>query len=105
MASEGSAVTFRCAVCGEPVDERMSAACNWCDQRYHLNQRNDIEAKDCGQVWIDEQYMALQFACNNCLADGGSEPSPTKGPRQIRQMPVRPRPAARPRPRRYRRRT
>ncbi|MDE3094595.1 MAG: hypothetical protein KGK07_01165 [Chloroflexota bacterium] len=95
-------MTFRCAVCGEPVEERMSAACNWCDQRYHLNQRNDIEAKDCGQVWIDEQYMALQFACNNCLADGGSDPSLADNPRAVRRIPVRPRPAAR--LRRYRRR-
>ena len=47
----------------------MTAECNWCDQRFHLNQRNDVEAKDCGAVWIDEQYMALQFACNACLAD------------------------------------
>ena len=103
MVSEGNAVTFRCAVCGEPVDERMSAACNWCDQRYHLNQRNDIEAKDCGQVWIDEPYMALQFACNNCLADG-TEPSPADDARAVRRMPVRPRPVGRPRQRRYRRR-
>lgn len=50
----------------------MSAECNWCDGRYHLNQRNDIVAKDCGQVWIDEQYMALQFACDNCLGGRGA---------------------------------
>lgn len=91
---------FTCAVCGEPADERMSAVCNWCDQRYHLNQRNDIEAKDCGQVWIDEQYMALQFACNNCLRGGGGEPSLADDARGVRHMPVRPRP----RQRRYRRR-
>jgi hypothetical protein len=46
----------------------MTAECNWCDQPFHLNQRNDVEGKDCGAVWIDEQYMALQFACNTCLA-------------------------------------
>ena len=61
-------VPFTCVVCAEPVDVKMSAECNWCDGRYHLNQRNDVDAKDCGQVWIDEQYLALQFACNNCLA-------------------------------------
>lgn len=61
--------TITCSVCGEPAPIAMTAACNWCDQRYHLNQRNDIEGKDCGAVWIDEQYMALQFACNTCLSD------------------------------------
>jgi hypothetical protein len=52
----------------------MTAECNWCDQRFHLNQRNDVEAKDCGEVWIDEQYLALQFACRTCL-DGGEPAS------------------------------
>lgn len=46
----------------------MSAECNWCNAPFHLNQRNDIEAQDCGEVWIDEQHLALQFACNTCLA-------------------------------------
>ena len=63
----------------------MSAECNWCDSRYHLNQRNDIEAKDCGEVWIDEQYLALQFACQTCLAgqpqaSGGGPTAPRARP-------------------------
>jgi hypothetical protein len=45
-------------------------------------------------VWIDEQYLALQFACNNCLAANGLMP-PGAAPSQ------RPKPTAR---RRYRRR-
>jgi hypothetical protein len=53
-----------CSVCGGAMTFAQSAECNWCDQRYHLNQRNDVEAQDCGQVWIDEQFLALQFACN-----------------------------------------
>jgi hypothetical protein len=64
------------------MDPRLSAACNWCDGRYHLNQRNDIEAKDCGQVWIDEQFLALQFACNTCLA---GEAAPTAKPAASQQ--------------------
>ena len=82
---------YVCVVCGEPVDVRMSAECNWCDGRYHLNQRNDVEAKDCGQVWIDEQYMALQFACDNCLRDGGASPAPSDAsPAKIREITGRP---------------
>jgi hypothetical protein len=73
----------------------LSAECNWCEGRYHLNQRNDIEAKDCGQVWIDEQYLALQFACDNCLrGQAGPTASP---PRSVTRPPSS-------RPRRYRRR-
>ena len=63
---------MNCAVCGESAEAALSAQCNWCDARFHLNQRNDVEAKDCGKVWIDEQFLALQFACNNCLATGGA---------------------------------
>ena len=97
------AATAICSVCGESAALPATAECNWCDQRYHLNQRSDIEGKDCGSVWIDEQYLALQFACNTCLADSD---------RAIVGLPVTPatRPAAtvrastEPRQRRYRRR-
>lgn len=70
-----AATTVRCTVCGEDAPYAMTAECNWCDQRYHLNQRNDIEAQDCGQVWIDEQFLALQFACFNCLAKDSADPA------------------------------
>lgn len=43
-----------------------------CNSVYHLQQRNDVPGKDCGQVWINEDHLALQFACNNCL-----NPEPT----------------------------
>lgn len=78
MTAETGSNTSTCVVCGEAVETRMSAECNWCDGRYHLNQRNDIEAKDCGAVWIDEQYLALQFACQNCLdgQQGGARARP-----------------------------
>jgi hypothetical protein len=57
-------------VCDLEAVAAMTAECNWCDQRFHLNQRNDVGGKDCGEVWIDEQYLALQFACNRCLQGG-----------------------------------
>lgn len=72
MATDGADV-LACAVCGGKAAPVLLAECNWCDRRFHLNPRNDTEAKDCGRVWIDEQYLALQFACDNCL-DGGDVP-------------------------------
>ena len=68
MATDVPVQAVTCVVCGEQAALLMTAECNWCDQRFHLNQRNDTEAKDCGEVWIDEQYLALQFACSCCLA-------------------------------------
>lgn len=68
-----------CRVCGEEVDESDSAACNSCEERFHLRLRNDVDGKDCGEVWINEQYLSLEFACLVCLrgevtAGGDSEP-------------------------------
>lgn len=59
--------TTACAVCAEGVDESSSAVCNGCGQRFHLNLRNDREGKDCGQVWVNEEFLALEFACFMCL--------------------------------------
>ena len=100
MTTDSYSGLFTCGVCSELVDARMSAECNWCDNRYHLNPRNDIDAKDCGEVWIDEQYLALQFACNTCLSGPAAESRAAHPPSRAAS---RARPAAT-RPRRYRRR-
>ncbi len=80
MSSDAAPSTFICNVCGESADAARTAECNWCDNRFHLNQRNDVESKDCGQVWVDEQYLALQFACNTCLAGTERDPATTDAP-------------------------
>ena len=73
-----------CAVCDEAADESASALCGECDRRFHLNLRNDREGKDCGEVWIDEQFLSLRFACYTCLrgeaaAGGQAEPPVGEG--------------------------
>lgn len=65
-----------CTVCGKAAQESNSAVCGGCDRRFHLNLRNDVEGKDCGDVWIDEQYLSLRFACFDCLRpDGRRQPA------------------------------
>jgi DNA-directed RNA polymerase subunit RPC12/RpoP len=81
-----------CSVCGAAVEEKSSAVCNACGERFHFNQRNDGPGKDCGAVWINDQYLALEFACRRCLE--GDAPAPPAAPR------LRPRTGRR----RYRRR-
>ncbi len=68
----------QCAVCNEAAEEPNSTLCGVCDRRFHLNQRNDVQGKDCGNVWVDEQYLSLRFACYNCLRGyrASSEPEP-----------------------------
>ena len=86
--------TLSCVVCGEEMDEQTSSVCHSCGNRFHLNQRNDTEGKDCGNVWINEQFLALEFACQRCLA--GDEPQSAPKPRVLRPRAGR---------RRYRKRT
>ncbi|MFN0146576.1 MAG: hypothetical protein ACKVT1_08705 [Dehalococcoidia bacterium] len=57
-----------CCVCTEEVTTVMEAWCGQCGRSYHLAQRSDIPGKDCGQVWINEEHLALEFACDACLA-------------------------------------
>ena len=66
-----------CTVCGEAVESGASALCSECGQPYHLALRNDSEAKNCGEVWLNEEFLALEFGCARCLAAlrGGSEPA------------------------------
>lgn len=56
-----------CSVCGGLLEDHTRAICNACGLPYHLNQRADIEGKDCGQVWISEEHLGLEFACDTCL--------------------------------------
>jgi hypothetical protein len=69
-----------CVVCGEAVDDTNSAVCQGCNRRYHLVLRQGEQGKDCGDVWINEAFMSLQFACFNCLpaAKVDSAPAPAE---------------------------
>ena len=62
-----TAETKACNVCGLTVAVHMEAWCNACGLIYHLNQRADLPGDDCGQVWINEEHLGLEFACNTCL--------------------------------------
>jgi DNA-directed RNA polymerase subunit RPC12/RpoP len=64
-----------CVVCGEELDELNSAVCGACGGRYHLVVRTDMPGKDCGDVSLNEAYLALQYACANCLGEGPATPS------------------------------
>ena len=56
-----------CTVCGLPMAAHMLATCDSCGKAYHLNQRTDLPGADCGQVWISEEHLGLEFACDLCL--------------------------------------
>jgi hypothetical protein len=56
-----------CVVCTDELTSTTEAWCGQCGKSYHLNQRVDLPGKDCGQVWINEEHLALEFACDLCL--------------------------------------
>lgn len=73
-----------CVVCGDRLDEVNAAVCGDCGGRYHLIMKTDQPGKDCGDVWLNEVYLALQFACFNCLRGGraGAESAEASGEEQ-----------------------
>ncbi len=67
--------TTQCRVCGEAIAPDRSATCNNCHEPYHLRTRQDQDGDDCGNVWINDQYLSLEFACNVCLGRASEEPA------------------------------
>lgn len=65
MSSE--APSAPCVVCLRSVEPYMEAYCGVCGNLYHLNSRADLPGEDCGQVWINEEHLGLEFGCNSCL--------------------------------------
>lgn len=64
-----------CSVCREPVESGASALCSECGEPYHLVLTNDAEGKNCGEVWLNEEFLALEFGCTRCLAALRADPS------------------------------
>lgn len=71
--SEG---VWPCVVCGEPAEPEARSDCYRCGEYFHLRLTTTATGPDCGDVWIDDEVMALQFACRNCLAEQAGEPTP-----------------------------
>ena len=60
-------MSVACTVCGDATGEHTAATCSRCGGTYHLALRIDVPTRECGQVWIDEDLLALLFACDTCL--------------------------------------
>lgn len=56
-----------CKVCGEiEEDPRNRQECFDCGGVFHLNPRNDLPGKDCGDAWIGES-LGLEYFCQDCI--------------------------------------
>ncbi|MDE2967461.1 MAG: hypothetical protein OXS30_08270 [Chloroflexota bacterium] len=72
--------TWPCSVCGEPATPDARSDCYRCGEYFHLRLTTTATGRDCGDVWIDDEVMALQFACRTCLDEQMGEPPPDDQP-------------------------
>lgn len=76
MTTEAPKSPPTCVVCAEIVLAPFEAWCMRCGLAFHLQQRVDIPGKDCGDVWIDEDSLGLDFACLTCIERDAAENEP-----------------------------
>ena len=77
-----------CSVCNEPVEASTSALCSQCGEPYHLVLTNAGEGKNCGEVWLSEEFLALQFGCEGCLTEAQTK-TPARAEPEQTGRPVR----------------
>ena len=72
-----------CVVCAAPLQADAQADCYRCGGYFHLALTTSSEVEDCGQVWLDDEVLALQFACSRCLEEQINEQdAPTDAPQR-----------------------
>ena len=69
-----------CTVCAQPVESGASAICSDCAEPFHLVMTREEAGKNCGEVWLSEEFLALQFGCARCLASARGESPPPAPP-------------------------
>ncbi len=75
--AETNTSAWLCAVCGGPSAPEARADCYRCGEYFHLRLTTTATGPDCGDVWIDDEVMALQFACRICLVEQRGEDAQT----------------------------
>ena len=83
-----------CHVCDGEIGDLELADCLLCGRQFHLQMVEGAAGADCGDVWIDDEVLALQFACRPCIethagpgaAEADAAPAREAGPRR----PIRP---------------
>ena len=70
-----------CCVCGESLPRLHHTLCEACAGAFHLRMTETEQARDCGQIYLDEQRCTTVFLCNPCYtahfmgsAPGGEAP-------------------------------
>lgn len=56
-----------CCVCGDKLPPVHQTICEACSGAFHFRMTESAEAKDCGQVYLDEQDCTTVFLCSPCF--------------------------------------
>jgi hypothetical protein len=63
----------RCSVCGQDEpDATLLEVCFSCNDRFHLNPRNDTDGIDHGDAWIGPS-LGVHFYCQTCIDQSDAE--------------------------------
>lgn len=74
---ERGQVSGPCHICGQELDPKHHAECQYCRHPFHLRMTEgevSRDAKDCGLVWLDEENFSMVFACNACVDEQNVPP-------------------------------
>ncbi len=64
-----SKATGLCPVCLEELAPIHQIDCVACLISFHIRMLENVEAKECGSMWIDEDSEAMVFMCNTCQVE------------------------------------
>lgn len=56
-----------CCVCGDELPPVHQTICEACTGAFHFRMTESAEARDCGQVYLDEQDCTTVFLCSSCF--------------------------------------
>lgn len=65
-----------CHICAQGLVAEDTASCHLCYKDFHLAMTIQSQTKDCGQIFMNNDTLALAFVCNQCLSQVEANWSP-----------------------------
>lgn len=63
-----------CPICLEELVPVHQTSCVYCEGVFHLRMKENVVAKDCGSMWLDEDSESLLIMCKTCQIECGVGP-------------------------------
>ncbi len=65
-----------CHICQGELSGNDTASCHLCYRDFHLAMTIQSTVVDCGQIFMDNDSLALAFVCNACVDERPSQWAP-----------------------------